>query len=198
MSITINEAQKRLAGLWIAGAAVSFLLLIWESSPAKIFSLKEVSYAWHWLLPLVLPFLTLIVTSVAAEAHLQNPSTAETSDLAFGIALWLSAVYLIALIGSLLAALWAAAPKPLEILKMSDLWLTPIQGLLGVALGVFFTQQRRSTTSRGAGPKGPIVVSDPKKGSSSGSGPTVLGARKKKPREKNEPESQTDSNESKG
>jgi hypothetical protein len=111
-------------------------------------ALSRTSVAWRWLLPLVVPFLTLIVTSVAAEAHRHNPSTAQTNDLAFGLALWMSVV-LVAIVGSLLAVLWAAEPKPLDILKTSNLWLTPIQGLIGIAMGVFFTQRRRSASSAG-------------------------------------------------
>jgi hypothetical protein len=140
--MTINQAQKRLAILWGIGALVSFCLMIWVSFPAKIFKAEEVRDAWNWFLPLVLPFLTLIVSSVVAEANRQNPSTASTNDLAFGIAWWLSLVYLILIVAMELAVLWSATETPLDIFKGSNLFLTPIQGLLGIALGFFFTQRR--------------------------------------------------------
>jgi hypothetical protein len=143
MSITINQAQKRLAVLWGIGAAIAFLLLIWESVPAQVLNTQNASDAWHWLLPLIIPFLTLIASSVVAEAQRQNPSTAQTSDLAFGLAWWMSMFYLAALICSLLLLLWSAADNPIDTLKMANNWLTPIQLLLGTALGVFFTQRRR-------------------------------------------------------
>ena len=49
-------------------------LMIWLTFPAKIFKPEGVKDAWNWLLVLVLPFLTLIVSSVVAEANQQNPS----------------------------------------------------------------------------------------------------------------------------
>lgn len=140
--MTINQAQKRLAILWGIGALFSFCLMIWLTVPANIFKSEQVRDAWNWFLLLVLPFLTLIVSSVVAEANQQNPSAAPTNDLAFGIAWWLSVVYLILIVVMELTVLWSATSTPLDILKGSNLFLTPIQGLLGIALGFFFTQRR--------------------------------------------------------
>jgi hypothetical protein len=142
MSITINEAQKRLACLWGIGAAAAFVLLLWVSFGAHVFKSESVSDAWNWLLPLVMPFLTLIVTSVVSEVQQQNPSTAPTSGLALGLAWWISLGYILLTIGSLLAVLWLPA-EPVALLKTSNLWLTPIQTLLSAAMGVFFTQRRQ-------------------------------------------------------
>jgi hypothetical protein len=36
-----------------------------------------------------------------------------------------------------LTVFWSATDKPLDILKGSNLFLTPVQGLLGIALGFF-------------------------------------------------------------
>jgi hypothetical protein len=143
MNITVNEAQKRLAVVWTTGTAISFLLLFWVCYPARIFRQDEIPETWQWLLPLTIPFLTLIVTSVAAEAHRQNPSTAKTSDLAFALALWISVIYFVAVFCSLLAVLLTPTDKSLVMLKTSNFWLTPIQTLLSIAMGVFFTQRRR-------------------------------------------------------
>jgi hypothetical protein len=147
MTITVNEAQKRLAILWGIGALVSFCLMIWLTFPARIFDSEHRDDAWNWFLTLVLPFLTLIVSSVVAEANRQNPSTAPTNDLAFGIAWWLSIIFLILVLVMELMVLWSATQTPLDILKSSNLFLTPIQGLLGIALGFFFTQRRGRAAS---------------------------------------------------
>jgi len=152
MTITVNEAQKRLAILWGIGALFSLCLMIWVTFPAKIFKAEDMRDAWNWLLTLVLPFLTLIVSSVVAEANQHNPSTAPSNDLAFGIAWWFSLVYLILIVLMGFTVLWSATDKPLDILKGSNLFLTPIQGLLGIALGVFFTQRRgRAVTPQATG-----------------------------------------------
>jgi hypothetical protein len=145
--VTINEAQKRLALLWGIGALVTFCLMIWLTFFVQIFKIEHRGDAWNWLLTLVLPFLTLIVSSVVAEANQHNPSTAPTNDLAFGIAWWLSLVYLILIVVMGLTVLWSATPTPLDIFKGSNLFLTPIQGLLGIALGFFFTQRRGKAAS---------------------------------------------------
>jgi hypothetical protein len=149
MEITVNQAQRRLALLWGIGAAIEFVILIWESTLGRVFGPDSVSEVWQWFLPLITPFLTLIVTSVVAEAFRSNQSQAKTSELAFGLAHWLSMAYLIAVAAALLAAAWLA--EPLQVLKTSSLWLAPIQAMVSVALGVFFTQRRvGDTTSNGA------------------------------------------------
>jgi hypothetical protein len=163
VSININQAQKQLAILWGIGALMSFCLMIWVTFPAKIFKPEDVKEAWNWLLSLVLPFLTLIVSSVIAEANQQNPSTAPTNDLAFGIAWWLSLVYLILIVVVGLTVLWSATPTPLDIFKGSNLFLTPIQGLLGIGLGFFFTQ-RRGKAAKPQGLGKPAIQKEGKKG----------------------------------
>ncbi len=51
-------------------------------------------------------------------------------------------MYLILVVVVESTVLWPATETPLDIFKGSNLFLTPIQGLLGIALGFFFTQRR--------------------------------------------------------
>jgi hypothetical protein len=140
MAITVNEAQLRLARLWGIGAGAEFAILIWESTLGRVFGPALVSDAWQWFLPLVTPFLTLIISSVVAEAFRANQSQAKSSNLAFGLARWLSMTYLCAIALALLSAAWLT--EPMGVFKTSSLWLTPIQAMVSIALGVFFTQRR--------------------------------------------------------
>jgi hypothetical protein len=140
MDITVNEAQRRLARLWGIGAGAEFAILVWESTVGRVFGPPSVSDAWQWFLPLITPFLTLIIASVVAEAFRANQSIARSSDLAFTLAKWLSISYLCAIALSLFGAAWLS--EPMGVLKTSSLWLTPIQAMVSIALGVFFTQRR--------------------------------------------------------
>src|SRR5260370_14797423 len=142
MDITVNKAQLRLATLWGIGAAIVSGILIWESPLARVFGSMAVHDAWQWFLALITPFLALILTTVVAEASRANPSQAKSSNLAFSSALWLSVFYLVAIACALLAAAWISDP-PVGALKTSSLWLTPLQAMVSIALGVFFTQSRR-------------------------------------------------------
>jgi len=97
MDITVNEAQRRLALIWGVGAAVEFVLLIWEKHIRSRFSdLQRVSDAWQWFLPLITPFLTFN-THVRFVARSVQSKTNRKPNLAislFRLANWLSIAYL--------------------------------------------------------------------------------------------------------
>ncbi len=61
-----------------------------------------VSDAWSWLLPTILPTLTLIVSIVVVEAIQQRDSRIEVNVFAYYLCLGLSAFYLICVVSILL------------------------------------------------------------------------------------------------
>jgi len=88
-----------------------------------------------------MPTLSLIVGAVAYEARHQQ--TATVSHLAFRISFWLSVVYL-ALVLTVFLGQPFSGMTPLGLMQVSNLFLGPIQGLLGLALGVFFVSRQTS------------------------------------------------------
>jgi hypothetical protein len=134
----VLEGQRKLAVLWFFGGGISALILIIQSITG--YYGDKVSDAWSWLLPYVLPILTLIVSAVFADAT-KKTSNITVNLFAYRSSLWLSVFYLLCLDVSLLAG--NLTPYgPLQLMKTSVLWLGPLQGLLGIALGVFFVKRK--------------------------------------------------------
>jgi hypothetical protein len=76
----------------------------------------------------------VVLTAVARQARSEPEQPADT--LAYGVALTLSLLYLIALIGILLLA--ATSSRPMDVLANGALFLFPIQTLVGIAPWAFF------------------------------------------------------------
>jgi len=132
--------QRRLALVWLAGAALLVLLMIAQSIGNKYGG--ATAQAWDWLLPTVVPTLSLIVGAFAATAR-QPLQQATVDAFSYRLSLWLSVFYLV-----LVAAVPLAQPltgrSPLELMQLSKLWLGAIQGVVGISLGVYFVSGGRA------------------------------------------------------
>ena len=143
--LPMTRCQQKLALIWMAASAVLFALLILQSLLGKYGD--QTSKAWAWFLPLVLPTLTLIVSAVAYSAK-QSPTTDTVDPFAYRLSQWLSVFYLL-----LVAVVPLTQPitgvAPLELMARSSLWLGPVQGVVGIAVGIFFAS--RQPAAAGAG-----------------------------------------------
>lgn len=134
----LAACQRRLAAIWLPACALLSLLLVGQSVFGKYGD--ESGKAWGWFLPTVLPTLSLIVGAVAYSA--KQPDTPDTVDeFAYRLSLGLSIFYLL-----LVAAVPVVQPlsglPPFRLMEISSLWLGPVQGLVGLALGVFFVSRQ--------------------------------------------------------
>jgi hypothetical protein len=134
----VSEGQRRLAVLWFCGGGITTVILIIQSISG--YYGDRASDAWSWLLPYVLPTLTLITSAVIADAT-KKTSNIMVDLFAYHSSFWLSVFYLLCLDVSLLAGNWTPY-GPIQLMKMSVLWLGPLQGLIGIALGVFFVKRK--------------------------------------------------------
>jgi hypothetical protein len=137
----LRGSQMKLAILWLVGSGVPlfFMLLL---SLENFWGGKD-QEAWGWLLPAVIPILTLIVGSVATSGE-QNKNK-DVPKLTYRIACWLSIFYLFAVIFTLGIAPFHA--DHLDPLHKSSWMLGALQGLVGTSMGVFFSSSR--TRKRG-------------------------------------------------
>jgi hypothetical protein len=126
--------QRRLAVLWLGGAAVLVLLMIVQTMGNKYGD--AAADAWGWLLPTVVPTLSLIVGAFAAAAR-QKADVATVDRFSYRLTFWLSAAYLVLVVIVPLAQPLTGRP-PLELMQLSKLWLEAVQGIVGIALGVYF------------------------------------------------------------
>ena len=136
--LPVAWCQRRLAVVWFTGGGLLFAFLIAQTVAGKYGAQTE--KAWAWLLPTVLPTLSLIVGAVAHSAR--RPSDPATADgFFFRVSFGLSVFYLILVLGTLLLEPLSSL-TPLELMNISSLWLGPVQGLVGIALGVFFVSRQ--------------------------------------------------------
>lgn len=135
----MDSSQKRLATLWFLGAGFLFFLLLLQTMRG-VYGDKA-GEAWSWLLPTFMPTLLLIVGAIVNKARLQNTQDTTVDRFMFIISFYLSIAYFIALILTFTLSQFSAQ-SPLTQLKLSNLYLTPIQGLVSLALGAFFVSQK--------------------------------------------------------
>jgi hypothetical protein len=137
--ISMDVSQKRLAILWFFGAGFLFFLLllqtmrgVWGDKAGEV---------WSWLLPTFMPTLLLIVGALVNKARLQNSQEVTVDRFMYLISFYLSIAYFAAVIVTFCLSQFSAQ-SPLTQLKISNLYLTPIQGLVSLALGAFFVSQK--------------------------------------------------------
>jgi hypothetical protein len=136
--IAASTGQGRLAAVWFAGAGAVFLLVLVQTLAGKYGENTEA--AWGWLMPAILPTLSLITGAIAYNAA--KPKGEFTVDrLAYRVAFYLSIFYLLLLLVTLLAEPLTSM-TPLQVLELSGYWLGPVQGLVGLALGAFFVSRK--------------------------------------------------------
>jgi hypothetical protein len=133
-----SATQGRLASVWFAGAALVFTLVLVQTLAGKYGD--RAGTAWGWLMPAILPTLSLITGAIAYNAS-RPKRDITVNRLAYRVALGLSIFYLLLLLTTLLVEPLIPV-TPLQILEMSDFWLGPVQGLVGLSLGAFFVSAR--------------------------------------------------------
>jgi len=135
--VSVSNAQIRLAVLWLIAAGVIFLLVLAQTVGGKYGNQSQ--RAWDWFLPTVVPTLSLILGAIVYAARASN--TEQTVDRSvFRITFALSAFYLACVLTVLLLQPFSDL-TPLEFITGTNVWLSAIQGIVGVALGAFFTSK---------------------------------------------------------
>ena len=140
--ISMSSSKKILGTIWVVGFLLPFLLLIIMTNNN---TLQDTTGAWGWFLPTMLPTISLIVAVFVSDAIKPDSPERRVSGFVLGLACVFSLLY----IG---LVLWVAIDIPLstspakltELLKNSNLYLGPIQGLLTAILGFFFVNRSKA------------------------------------------------------
>ncbi|HXU29684.1 MAG TPA: hypothetical protein VN851_03815 [Thermoanaerobaculia bacterium] len=130
--------------LWLIGSGALFLIFIIQSIGQKYGA--RVQDAWGWLLPTIMPTLSLMVGVLVSNAGMPQPKTGKSDRFIFFLALGFSFAYLTAVISTVLVQPFVKG-NPLDLFRMSSLWLGPLQGLVAAVLGVFFIKAERSANN---------------------------------------------------
>ena len=138
MRIKFKLAQKRLAILWFIAAALIFIIMLHFTFSGD--KLKDhVNEAWGWVFPNLLPTLSLIITIFVVDIQSKSRANPSVERFYFTLVFGISIFYLAVLLWILLQP----NPNPGIIgrMKQSSIFLGPLQGIVGAAIGMFFIKR---------------------------------------------------------
>ena len=140
MRVPMTESKKRLAIVWFIGGGLIFFVLIMQTLLGHYGD--KAKEAWAWFMPTIVPTLSRITSGVIVSGPLGKSLETETVDqFAYRLSFVLSIFYLIVVSFTILISPFSTMP-PLELMKLSNLWLAPIQGIVSAALAAFFVSTK--------------------------------------------------------
>jgi hypothetical protein len=143
--VLLDEVRMKLARIWLIGSGVIFFIIVFQSLRHAYGGLTQ--EAWGWFLPTILPSLGLIITVLTYTAFDPMTSALVVRLTFVQIAGWLSVSYLFTVLLTILMQPFAG-PKPedaIALMRTSNLWLGPLQGLTASALGVLFASKEKKS-----------------------------------------------------
>jgi hypothetical protein len=141
--VPLDNVRSKLTGIWLIGSGIIFFVIVIQSLRHAYGDLTQ--EAWGWFLPTILPSLGLMITVLTYTA-LDPLSSASVVRKAFErIAVWLSAAYLFTVsLTILMQPFTGTSPSDaIALMRTSNLWLGPLQGLTSSALGVLFASKEK-------------------------------------------------------
>jgi len=135
MRISWAKCKRLLATLWFTGSGVIFFIVSFQTILGRYG--ENANEAWGWLLPTVMPTLSLIIGVMVMDALGRGTKIKTVDRFIFTLAFGLSVVYLLMVVLMILMQPFSSL-SPLELMKQSNLWLGPFQGLVSALLGAFF------------------------------------------------------------
>jgi len=139
MKVSMLKCKKRLAILWFSGSTFVFLLFFFQTILGHYG--EKISDAWSWLLPNLIPTLSLIIGVLSLDAF-NKPKNEKVDNFFYRLSYSLSLVYLILINLSILLQPLTSLTS-FELFKQANLWLGPFQGLVNASIGAFFVKSSR-------------------------------------------------------
>ena len=150
MRVSLAAAKKTLALIWFFGAAPLFCVVLIQTISGHYGDRYQ--DAWGWLLPSVLPTLSLMIAAFVKDSD--RSAAGSVSQFIYRLTVVLSIGYLVTVMVTIFASPFAGttvtpdgkemAMTDLQAMQMSHIWLGPFQGLVTAALGAFFVDQQKS------------------------------------------------------
>lgn len=139
--LPLDKARNSLVVVWTVGSGPFILILVVQSLIGTFGD--KVQDVWGWALPTIMPTLAMIVTVLGYTALDPYSSLTVVRRSFFRVSWWLSLFYLLLiLLTILIQPFLPSISARLQAMRVSNLWLGPIQGLVASALGVLFVTKR--------------------------------------------------------
>lgn len=147
MTESMHQCKRRLATLWFVGAGAIFFVVYLQMIFGRYGD--KVGDVWSWVLPTILPTLSLAIGVLVMDALGKGAKVARIDQFLYRLTFSLSCAYLIAVLLLFLLQPLSEVPA-LQLMQQSNFWLGPFQGLVAAGMGAFF-----STTPDETGPPAP-------------------------------------------
>jgi len=139
-TVPLDQVRSRLAWIWLAGGGLIVIILVLQSLLGRFQG--TVQEVWGWALPTIVPTLGMIVSVLGYTALDPSQSKIEVRQDFYKLSWVLSLAYLFLV--SLTILMQPLTPyEPIQLMRMSNLWLGPAQGLVASALGVLFVSKKQ-------------------------------------------------------
>lgn len=137
--IPLDSARNRLAVLWFTGSATILILVVLQSLLGHFGD--DTQEALGWLLPTLMPTLSMMITVLTYTALDPRVLDAVVRKTFFWIAFAFSVFYLVLILLTIAIQPFTRV-GPLQLMRLSNLWLGPVQGLVASAIGVLFVSKK--------------------------------------------------------
>ena len=137
MRISWAKSKRCLAALWFTGAGIIFLILLFQTILGRYE--ENINEAWGWFLPTIMPTLSLVIGVLVMDAVGKGVKIRTVDRFFFRLSFILSLAYLVVVSITIFMQPFSTL-SAVELMKQSNLWLGPFQGLVSGSLGAFFIQ----------------------------------------------------------
>ena len=140
-TIEFRLARVRLATIWYTFTTLLLIIFFIQTILGRYGDAVE--SAWAWLIPTVVPSLSLITGSLVIDFKKISGKAKKADRFLFRLAFCLSIGYLLAVCLTVLSSPFAeqyAQISVIDLFNLSQLWLGPFQGLVAASLGAFFVK----------------------------------------------------------
>lgn len=138
MRVSWLKSKRSLATLWFTGAGIIFFIMLLQTILGRYETNAE--QAWGWFSTTILPTLSLIIGVLVRDTMGNEPRIQTVDRFLFRLSFSLSLAYLIVVLSTILMQPFSTI-SIFELMKQSNLWLGPFQGLVTASLGAFFIQK---------------------------------------------------------
>lgn len=142
-TIGLDRVRSSLATLWLTGSGLLIFVLVLQSLLGHYED--KVQEVWGWVLPTIMPTLAMIVAVLGYTALEPDSLRSVVRRSFFRIAIWLSLFYILLIVLTVVIQpfVGATGEKAVQLMRLSNLWLGPMQGLVDSSLGVLFVSKKQ-------------------------------------------------------
>ncbi len=135
-SIAFKQAQAKITMVWLVSVIAIALLLIVQTLGGEHEEIEN--ELWNWFYKFNIPTFTIILGGFFGGMNKPNDENKYIDSIYYRIVLILSVFYLLIILLVIISLPAITDRSYLETLKVSELPLGILQGLVGLALGFFF------------------------------------------------------------